>query len=402
MPTFVYTAYDRTGKKVRGAVEASNETQAVTELSQKGFVVVDIKMSKSDKVKIRKKRRIFTIPLVELAVFSRQFSTMVSAGIRIRDALEILSEQIVFSRRFRNILKEIVQLLIEGRSLSEALEEVGAFEPIFVNLVKAGEEGGVLDTTMEKVADFYESSKELQDEVKASMRYPMFIMGFAVIVVIGISIFVIPNMVRTLGFHPTGAVGFLMKLNELLSGNWHIVSIVVIALAILMRVFMSTFAGKRFKEIVSGLFPPVKKLSNQMVVERFARTLGILVGAGVNLTVALEMAADATASARFMKRMDEVVRLVKEGLTLRDALARTKLVPQLVYEMVGTGEMTGKLDEVLSRVADFYEAQIRIGVKKLVSIIEPVMIVIIGAFVAFIAYSLYSTMFQAETSFGGM
>ena len=403
MPTFVYTAYDRTGKKVRGVIEASSEPQAVVDLSEKGFMVVEIKLASKPSERVgRKRRRIFTLSLNELAIFSRQFSTMISAGIRVRDALEILSDQEVFSSRFRKILKEVIQHIVEGKTLSEALEETGAFEPIFINLTRAGEEGGVLDATMDKVANFYESSKALRDEVKASMRYPMFIMGFAILVIIAVSVYIIPSMVKMLGFQPTGLVSFLLDLNDILTKDWMFVVLGVSIAGVGLMVFSRTVAGRRTKELLSNLIPPLRVLSNQMIMERFSRTLGILVGSGVNLTVALKMAADATTSVRFARRIDEVIKLVKEGLTLRDALAKIKIVPQLVYEMVGTGETTGRLDEVLEKVADFYETQVRLGVKKLVAILEPMMIIFIGGFVAFLAYSLYSAMFQAEAHFGGM
>ncbi len=403
MPSFTYVAYDRTGKKVKGVIEAQSEPQAVVDLSEKGLMVVEIRVaSKPFEREIKKKRRFLTLSLNELAIFSRQFATMIAAGIRVRDALEILAEQEVFSRRFRSVLKEVIQHIIEGKTLSEALEETGAFEPIFINLTRAGEEGGVLDATMEKVATFYESSKALRDEIKASMRYPLFIMGFAILVVIAISIYIIPSMVKMIGFTPGGVVGYLMNLNEILIKDWPIIVAVVFGAVVGLFVFFKTIMGKKVKEFLTGLIPPVRKLSSQMMMERFSRTLGVLVGSGVSLTVAIKMAADATASVRFGKRAEEVVRLVKEGLTLRDALARVKMVPQLVYEMVGTGEATGKLDEILEKVADFYETQVRIGVKKLVSVIEPMMIIIIGGFVAFLAYSLYSAMFQAESHFGGI
>ncbi len=408
MPTFTYTAYNRSGKKVKGTIEAVSEPQAIAELSQKGFVVVDIKpggrgkgITFSRNGAKPKKRALFTISLDEISIFTSQFSTMVDAGVRIRDALFVLSEQEVFSKRFRKVLKEVVSAIEEGKSLSEAFEEQGVFDPVLVNLVKAGEEGGVLDTTMAKAAQFYETSKNLQDEIKASMRYPMFVMGFAFLVIIAISLFIIPNLVASLNINPTGIVGALMRVSDFVKANWLFLMIGFIVAFVGFKFLMMTTIGKRLKETVLGLIPPVKKMRDQMALERFARTLGVLVGAGVNLPTALEMAAVATTSEKFMRKIDEVIRLVKEGYTLRDAFAKLKVVPQLVYEMVGTGETTGKLEEVLEKVANFYEAQVRVSVKKLVSMIEPTMIMVIGGFIAFIAFSLYSTMFQAQATFGG-
>ena len=402
MPVYSYVAYDRTGKKVRGTVEANSEVSAIGELSSKGLIVLQLKETrgKGKGAVGKKSRSVFAIGVDELAVFCRQFATMISAGVRIKEALGILASQAVLSKRFREKLKMVISYIESGKSLSEAFEEVGGFEPIFVNLIRAGEEGGALDKVMERLADFYESSKELADEVKASMRYPMFIGGFAVLVVFAMIFYIVPMLIENIGIQPTGIIGWMVSAKNFLQNHMIQIIIGVIAFVVGTRIFLSTMAGKAFQENVLYLIPPLRKIQEQSAIERFARTLAILVSAGVSLTTALEMAAQATGSRTFQEKIKKVVEYIKEGRTLRDSLAAVKVVPQLVYEMAGTGEATGKLDEVMEKVATFYEQQLRISVKKFVSLLEPMMIVFVGGAIAFIALSIYSAIFSYQGSLG--
>jgi len=409
MPVYRYIAYDKNGKRVKGIIEAPNELGAANSLAGKGLKILKMEKKRSPTnckgdetdVKNRRKRAFFSVPIEELTVFSRQLATMISAGIRIKNALEILSEQAVFSKRFRNILRSVIDDLEEGKSLSEAFEGTGAFEPIFVNLIKAGEEGGVLDETLNKVAEFYESSKELSDEVKAAMRYPAFVMGFAVLVVGVVAFYIIPSLVNKIALSPSGVVAFMLNTSEFLSNYKIEITIGVILIIGGMKLFLSTTIGRRFKDAISLIMPGLRNIKQKSSIERFSRTLGVLVGARVNLPDALMMAAQATGSYFMTVKMGKVVALVKEGKTLRDSLKEAGIVPQLVYEMVGTGEATGKLDEVLSKVADFYTQQLRVEVKKFVSMIEPLLIAFIGGFVALLAIGLYSTIFQFQAGMGG-
>lgn len=401
MPSYSYTAYDRTGKKIKGIVESSNEARAIAELASKGFIVIDIKQKKaSEKSKKSSGRSLFSIQIGEMAVFCRQFSTMISAGVRIKEALNVLSNQEVFSRRFRRKLEMVNDLIESGKSLSEAFEEVGGFEPVFINLVKAGEEGGALDRVMDRLATFYESSKELSDEVKASMRYPMFIGGFAVLVVFAMMFYIIPMLIQSIGLKPTGFVGSLVSIKNFMVKYAYEIVIGTIVTIIGLKFYLATTSGRKFKEKMAALFPPIRKIQTMSALERFARTMSILISAGVSLTTAVEMAAQATGNRTFEEKAKRVVELIKEGRSLRDAMAETKFVPQLVYEMAGTGETTGKIDEVMDKVATFYEQQLRIAVKKFVSLLEPMMIVFVGGVIAFIALSIYSTIFSYQASMG--
>ncbi|WP_448378637.1 type II secretion system F family protein [Fervidobacterium sp.] len=407
---FQYKGIDRSGKKLKGIVQADSIKEALDKLKEQGILVTDI-VEKSEKRvsegrvspgrNVAKKRTVFQVKLKDIVLFARQLETMISAGLRLVDAIMTLSEQEVFSKKFRNILKEVAADMKGGMSFSDALERQGVFDSIFINMVRAGEEGGVLDVTMKKIANYYEGMNRLREQVKSSMAYPMFILGFAVAVVIVISVFILPKLISVFGTTPQGGVlGMLMKLNYIFTKKWYILLPIVVAIGVGLKFFLDTVYGAYLKEFIGGLIPPIRKLRLKMANERFTRTLGVLIGSGVPMVNALDMAAKASNNPRFMAIMSRVIEEVKAGSNLKDSLKRTGIFPQIVYEMVGTGEQTGKLDVVMEKVADFYEEEILADTKKLVSLIEPMMIAFVGLFIAFIAFTMYSTIFQMQGQFG--
>lgn len=396
MPYFKYTALTPERKRIKGTVQASSESQAVDLVKRRNYIVLKVQP-----VSEKKEIVLFGVHLNELVVFCRQLSTMVSAGVRLKDALSILSRQNVFSSRFRKIINNLVLSLEMGMSFSEALRNEKVFDQIFINLVSAGEEGGVLDKSLEKAADFYESSKKLHDEVRSAMAYPTFVLFFAIGVIFLITFYILPRLISVFGSIPTsGIVRFLMNANRYLSQNWLSVLITAVLVIVGITIFSRTRYVNYVKEWFATLFPPVAKLRNMMAVERFCRVLGTLTGSGVLLTKAIEMAAAASNSPKMIHVSKHVSERVREGASLRQAMLESGVFPQLVYEMVGTGEETGKLEEVLMKVAEFYEDQIRTGVKKLVSLVEPMLIAGVGGFIAFMALTMYSTIFQLQQTIG--
>ncbi|KAF2957489.1 type II secretion system protein F [Thermotoga sp. Ku-13t] len=396
MPYFQYTALTPDGKRIKGTVQANSESQAADLIRRRNYIVLKLQPAASKRDFV-----LFGVHLNELVVFCRQLATMVSAGVRLKDALSILSRQDVFSSRFRRIITNLVLSLEMGMSFSEALRNEKVFDSVFINLVSSGEEGGILDKALEKASDFYESSKKLQDEVKSAMAYPTFVLFFAIGVIFLITFYILPKLISVFGSIPTsGIVSFLMNANRFLSQHWLSVLITLVLGIIGIVIFLRTRYVSYVKEWLATLFPPLARLRNMMAVERFCRILGTLIGSGVLLTKAVEMAAAASNSPRLIKLSKRISERVREGASLRQAMLESGVFPQLVYEMVGTGEETGKLEEVLLKVADFYEDQIRTGVKRLVSLIEPMLIAGVGGFIAFMALTMYSTIFQLQQTIG--
>jgi len=403
--TFTYKGLDRSGRRLKGIINAENLKEALDKLKQQGVLVTDV-TQKDVQMTVQsgstgKKRTVFQLRARDIVLFARQLETMISAGVRLVDAVMTLSEQEIFANKFRNILKEVASDMKGGMSFSDALERQSAFDSIFINMVRAGEEGGILDVTMKKVANYYENSNRMREQVKSSMAYPMFILGFAVVVVIVISVFILPKLITVFGTVPeSGLLGLLMKMNFVFTQRWYILFPVVIAIGVGLFFFLKTVYGGYVKDFFGNLLPPVRKLRQKMTNERFTRTLGVLIGSGVSMINALDMAARASNNTKFITTIAKVNEEVKAGSNLKDALKRAGIFPQIIYEMVGTGEETGKLDVVMEKVADFYEEEILTDTKKLVSLVEPMMIAFVGIFIAFIAFTMYSTMFQMQNQLG--
>lgn len=395
---YIYTAYNKDMKKVKGEIEAINLREAISKLKNNGFMIINIKESKNKKIKFN----IFSIPLKDIVFFTKELETMVNAGLRLREAIYILSNQEIFSKRFRNILTSVVNELDVGNSLSEAFKKQEVFDDVFINMIKAGEEGGVLEDTLKKLSSYYENLNRTNQQVKAAMVYPSFILSFAVIVVVVISVFILPKLFSVFSNIPTsGLISILINVNRVVTSNPLLFSIILIGIILAIYMFFRTELGKKTKEFLGMLLPPVRKLQLKITHERFCRTFGALVGSGISIIDSLDLAAKASNNSKFVAKIKNVEEKVKSGSTLRQALKSEKVFPQIIYEMIGTGEETGKLDVIMEKVADFYEEQIQQDTKKLLSMLEPLMIAFVGLFIAFLAYAMYSTIFQMQSTFGG-
>ena len=399
MPDFKYEVLNNKGKSEKGKISANSKLEALQILSSRGFMVSSIRPVA---VQSRMKTSIFPLSPKEVSLFSRQLSTMVSAGVRIRDALQVLSAQSLFSRRFRKVITRIVFDIEGGMTFHESLEKSGVFEPLFTNLVRAGETGGVLDESLQRVSEFYEGMVELQNEVKSAMAYPLFMMMFAVGIVGIISFFILPNLIGAFGgnFQPTGVMAALLGMNNILRTQWPLLLIGFVGFLIGGWLFFKSKYGNYVKEFVGKVVPPIRKLQNMTAMERFTRTTAVLIASGVDLPTVLELAGQVSQSPSIESAIRISISQIKAVEIIHSALERQRIFPSIVVSMVATGEETGKLDEVMFKVADFYHTQVQSALKKLVSLVEPIMIIFIGGFIGFLAYTMYNTIFAMQQSIG--
>lgn len=401
MATFKYIAIDSKGKRVSGKITAPSNLEAIRMLTSRGIIVVDLSEVRTDKKPFLDIGSLFTISTAEIATFSRQLATMVGAGVRVRDALVILSEQPVFSKRFRNYIRNISISLEQGKSLADSFEEQKVFDPLFINMVRAGESGGVLDEVLQRIASFYEGSLALQNEVKSAMSYPKFIFMFAVGLVLVITVFILPNLIAAFGTMPkTGIINFLMTLNALIKTRWPVLLALLAGVYIGYKTFIKTRAGRALKDFFGSFIPPIRVLRNDMAIERFCKTFATLIESGVGLEDALSMAAEVSESPKLIKAISNVIEDVRGGDSVSNAMAKQGVFPQLVVSMIETGEETGRISEVMRKVAAFYEDRVRAGIKRVVSLVEPMMIIMIGGFIAFLAYTMYTAIFSLQQVIG--
>ncbi len=397
MATYTYKATDMSGSRVNGVINSTSESSAVNSLSKQGLVVLSIDVAKSSNVGLS----LFPLKLLDLMTFSRQLAIMLNSGVNLAAALEVLADQEVFSARFRKTVSSLLINIESGMSFSEALRNEKKFDDIFVNLVDAGENSGSLENALDKIARFYESQKRLKDEVKSATTYPMFILVFGIIMVIVVMFFILPKLAESFGGAPSGIMAKLMELNIFLTENWLLVTVVLIGAAVGLFFFFMSNAGKMTISYVLGIVPGVKQIRINSALERYCRTLSVMITSGVDIIKALALASNASNDPRFVNKVEEMSDNIKQGMSLENAFSQAGIFPGLVIAMVGTGERTGKLDEILEQVADFFEEKVRTLVKQVTSIIEPSMIVLVGLFMAFIAYAMYSSIFQGQQNITG-
>ena len=402
MSTYVFKAMDLAGVKAKGEVDADSKQQVADQLKGRGLIVLDI----ADKHSSREINLEFMqrVKLPELATMARQLATMVSSGMTILRALYVLEAQTE-----NKILVETVVAVRKdveaGLALSDALERhPKVFDPLFVAMTRAGETGGMLEASLLRVADQLEAEASLRRQIRSAMVYPVLVVTFALGVMIALVTFLIPVFEKVFKQFP-GPDGkpaqlptitqFSVGLSHLITHSWYILIIVVAAALFGFLKWKKTDSGRgqwdRFK-----LRIPVKigDIVQKVAVARWSRTLSSLVSAGVPLLQALEITGKTAGNVVVDEAMKDVIDSVKRGGTISEPLRHAPIFPAMVTHMVGVGEETGALDTMLTKIADFYEDQVAAAVKALTSILEPLMIIVIGSMVGFIVISMYMPLFK--------
>jgi type IV pilus assembly protein PilC len=396
MSTYVFKAIDVAGAKARGEVEADSKQAVSDQLKARGLIVLDIADKHGSKeIEFAFLKR---VKANDLAIFSRQLSTMISSGMSILRALYVLEEQ-TESDFLKETIVAVRKDVEAGLSLSDAMaRHPKVFNPLFVAMTQAGETGGVLEDALMRVADQLQKDAALRRQIKAAMVYPILVIIFAVGVMMALVAFLVPVFVGV--FKQFG--GELPKLTQVsvflshaVTGYWWLMFGLAGAITVIFVKWKKSSWGRpqwdKFR-----LHVPMKigAIVQQVAVARWSRTLASLTGAGVPLLQALEIVGRTGGNVVVEEAMASVTASVKRGGTIAAPLAQEPIFPAMVTHMVGVGEETGALDAMLNRIAEFYEEQVEASVKALTSILEPIMIVVIGSIVGFIVISMYLPLFE--------
>jgi type IV pilus assembly protein PilC len=396
MSTYVFKAMDLTGAKAGGEVEADSKQAVSDQLKQRGLIVLDI----ADKHKSRELNvKLFQrVKAAELTVMTRQLATMVDSGMTILRALYVLEAQ-TENELLQKAIVDIRKDVEAGLPLSESMaRHPKIFSPLFVAMTEAGEAGGVLDQALLRVADQLEKEDSLRRQVRSAMMYPAVVIGFSVVVVLALVAFLIPVFVgvfKEFGGELPAITKITVGMSDALTGYWYIIFAVAIAVTVAFRKWKVSARGRpqwdRFRlRIPFGIGLIVQKIA----LARWSRTLSALMSAGVPLLLALEITGRTAGNSVIEEAMADVIASVRNGGTISGPLKDSPVFPGMVTHMLGVGEETGALDTMLSKVADFYEDQVEAAVKALTSILEPVMIVVVGGIVGFIVISMYLPLFK--------
>jgi type IV pilus assembly protein PilC len=398
--TFQYKVKDnKTGKLVEGTLEAENAQLVVSKLRAMGYTPIEIQQQGGANLGRDLKIPGFSdrIKLKEIAVFSRQFATMINSGLSLLRALYILAEQ-TESKPLAAVVNQVRQDVERGASLSAALSKhPKAFNRLYVSMVRAGEIGGALDTVLMRLAETIEKQVELRRKVKSAMTYPVVVGALVLVIVTAMLLFVIPmfeNIYKELGGKLPAPTQFLINISKLMRSLWYLIFLGEIGAAVGFKRWVNSEEGRKRWDAIKLRMPVFGALVRKTALARFARTLSALVRSGVPILESLDIVADTSGNHVVATAVWDTQQAVKRGEPLSKKLEDHAVFPPMVVQMMAVGEETGALDEMLDKIADFYDQEVEATVDALTSLIEPLLIVVMGVCVGGMIISLYLPMFN--------
>lgn len=407
MATFAYVAKDKAGKIVRGRAEAENEKVLQKRLQESGYWVTQVAREGANTGK--KKNPLANMKKVKLkdkSIFARQFAVMINAGVSLVRCLSVLQTQ-TDNPRLRDIIGNIQARVEGGETLSKALQaHNNVFDNLFIGLVRAGEVGGVLDETLDRLSQFLESDLRLKQKIKAAMTYPVLVLVVAFVIVTGLVTLIVPKFIDIFKDFKVEMPTMTLILISVSKFMTSVVGILLLVVGLplsmfLFKKFIKTKFGKRLWDKYKLKAPIFGKLGKNIAVARFCRTLATLLTSGVPILQAMETVAQAIDNDTFTDVIMNARARIREGDPIGEPLEKSKMFPPMVVQMISIGEETGALDQMLGKVADFYEAEVEVQLQSLAAAIEPLMIVGLGLVVGFIVIALFMPLIAIVASLSG-
>ncbi|MGH9458901.1 MAG: type II secretion system F family protein [Thermoanaerobaculia bacterium] len=393
MPTFEWKGRGRAGRDETGVLVADNKDAAIAMLRRQQIIVTAVK-EKGKELALPKFGG--KVPPKNIAIFTRQFSVMIDAGLPLVQCLEILGSQ-QDHKTFKRGLLQIRQDVESGSTLADSMRKhPKIFDDLYTNMVAAGEAGGILDTILQRLAAYIEKAVKLNSQVKSAMIYPVAVISIAVIVVAVILWKVIPvfaALFTGLGAElPTPTV-VVIALSNFIAAFWWLIGIVIVGLVVFLRRYHKTYKGKRVLDGLMLKAPILGMLLRKIAVARFCRTLSTLTASGVPILDGLQITARTAGNSIIEDAIMATRKSVEEGKTISEPLADTEVFPPMVVQMIAVGEQTGAIDTMLSKIADFYEDEVDTAVAGMMKLLEPVLIAFLGVAIGGIVIAMYMPMF---------
>jgi type IV pilus assembly protein PilC len=403
MAKFAWKGRSRSGQLLEGIELAENQDAAVTALRRRNIQVASIR-EQGREIRIMKRLRLsMRVPQKRVALFTRQFSVMLDAGLPLVQCLEILGEQ-EEHRAFADMIQRVQFDVEQGSSLADSMRKhPKGFDDLFVNMIAAGEAGGILDIILQRLSNYIEKAVKLKSQVKSAMIYPVAVITIAVMVVWIILRFVIPVFSQL--FAGVGSeMPFLTRVvvgasNFVANYSIFLILVIVAAVVAVMR-WHKTHRGKRVLDSLLLRTPIIGMLIRKIAIARFCRTLATLTSSGVPILDGLEITAKTSGNAIVEDAIMAVRKAVEEGKTISEPLGHTKVFPAMVVQMINVGEQTGALDQMLSKIADFYEDEVDTAVAGMMKLIEPILITVLGGIIGVIVAAMYLPLYSILTQIG--
>lgn len=401
MPGFNYTAINRNGKRVRSSLDASSIETAKSSLRGAGYTILDIKEQTT-------LNRDIEIPFLgnpkakDMAVFCRQFVSILRAGVSVASVLAMLGQQ-TSNKKLRAAIREMQADVEKGESLATSMRRhPKIFPAILVNMVSAGEASGNLEESFRQMELYFERSKRTKSKVTSAMIYPCVLIVVMIVVLIVMMTKIIPNFLKT--FEDMDAelpklTQGVMAVCEWFKSWWWVPLLVLVALIVGGVLFHRTDKGKHFFGWLARKTPVVGNLTVKTACATFCRTMEVLIGSGLTLTDSMDLAASNMGNIYYLEAIRDARALVAEGTPLRESLVRTGIFPPMVSNLVGVGEETGDLQSMMGKVADYYDEEVDEATKKLLNLMEPAIIIVMAVFVVIIVLAIYLPMINMTKAF---
>jgi type IV pilus assembly protein PilC len=399
MPVWVWEGKTKTGESKRGEVEAPDEASVQQRL--RGMALANVKIKKKPMRLSLKLPGFGSIGQKDLVIFTRQFATMIDAGLPLVQCLDILATQLD-NLAFREVLQKVKGKVESGSTLADALgDHPKVFDTLYVQLVAAGEIGGILDTILNRLAAYIEKNEKLKAKVKGAMVYPSIVLVVAVGVTVVLLLFVTPTfekMFKDFGGAMPAPTQFIIDLSKWLQSYILYLAASLVGAVFLFRAWVSNPRGRQQWDAFVIRTPLFGQLVRKVAVARFTRTLGTMISSGVPILDAMEVVAKTAGNSVVEKAIRYTKEKISEGKTIVQPLAETKVFPAMVVQMIGVGEATGAMDQMLTKIADFYDDEVDAAVSALTSMIEPVMMVFLGGVVGGFLVAMYLPIFSIAGS----
>jgi type IV pilus assembly protein PilC len=391
MPTFAYTARTLSGDLKSSTMDAKSREDVVAQLRRQKLIVVKVDEERG------RKRGGGRIKTRDIVIFTRQFATMINAGLPLVQALDILSKQSE-NKTLKEVTRQVVYDVESGHTVADALgKHPKAFSELYVNMVAAGEAGGILDTILSRLAVFMEKTDALVRKVKGAMIYPGVIVSVAVIAIVVLLVFVIPTfeqMFASVNLALPLPTRIVIGMSRFLQGYWWAVLASMLGGGFIFKRYYATAGGKLNIDRMMLRFPVLGDVIRKSAVSRFTRTLGTLISSGVSILDGLEITAKTAGNRVIHDAIMQSRSSIAGGDTIAAPLQKSEVFPPMVISMIAVGEQTGGLDEMLSKIADFYDEEVDAAVSALLSLLEPVMIVFLGVVVGGMVVAMYLPIFD--------
>lgn len=397
MKKFRYSARDNTGKEIKGKIEAKDKDAVAEILHDRGLIVVNISDEFNIDFEELAQINIGGVPMQDKVVFMRQMATMVSAGLPLTRALEIMEQQIE-NPSFKKTISDVKSSVESGVTLADSFRRSGeVFDDISLNLIEAGESSGNLDVILTRLAVELEESKKLSDKLRGALIYPIIILVVIIVVVLMLMFVLVPSMAEIyseFGAELPAITQFLINLSNFTLSYWWAVLLVIAVLVIGGKAYLDTPGGKRNSDKIVLKIPIMGTIVSKMQLAQFTRILALLLGSGLSIIRALELTAQSLSNDMFKEVIMQSKGEVEKGGSLAIPIARSEYFPLLVSSMIAVGEETGELDTVLNKVSEYYKDEVDVATSNMSTVLEPVFLIIMGVMIAFIALAVYTPMFQ--------